>query len=108
VKWDVGGKDNPVTIREQDGETTIKFDSAWESPLRAIRTMSALYPTLLFELTYFESGCCFAGEARFVAGEGQASEYEEGEPGYERIGRAFGWHETDDDEYEEDEYEEDE
>jgi hypothetical protein len=106
VKWDVGGKDNPVDIREQDGKTRISFDTAWDPPLPAIRAMSALYPALTFELRYCELGSGCAGEARYLAGEGQENCYEEDDPGFVRIAREFGWDERfdeEDDDPEEDE-----
>ena len=87
TKWDVGGNDDSAVVSEQDGETTIGFCTAWEPPLPVIRAMSAIYPALVFEMTYCESGCGFAGEVRFVAGEGQDNYYEYGDPGYERIAR---------------------
>jgi hypothetical protein len=67
--------------------------------------MSVLYPELEFDLVYFEPGERFAGEARFVDGEGQHDRYEGDDPEYQRIASEFGWNDEDeeDDDEEEDE-----
>jgi hypothetical protein len=70
TRWDVGGQENPADVQERDGETTIVFVTAWDAPLPVIRAMSAVYPSLTFEMVYFEPLNCFAGKARFVSGKG--------------------------------------
>jgi hypothetical protein len=99
TKWDVGGGSrNTVTVEEQEDVTTIDFLTAWGPPEPVIKAMSAQYPSLIFDLTYFEGGMCFAGETRFVAGEGQGKDYEYDDPEYERIASEFGYGEEEDDE----------
>jgi len=87
-----------VTVEEQEDVTTIDFLTAWGPPEPVIKAMSAQYPSLIFDLTYFEGGMCFAGETRFVAGEGQGKDYEYDDPEYERIASEFGYGEEEDDE----------
>jgi hypothetical protein len=58
--------------------------------------MSALYPRLVFNATYFEGGMCFAGEALFVAGEGLNKDYGDDDPEYQRIAAEFGYDQHDD------------
>lgn len=99
TKWDVGGSStNTMTVEEQEDMTTIDFLTAWGPPEPVIKAMSALYPSLVFNLAYFEGGMCFAGETSFVAGEGQGKDYEYGDPEYERIASEFGYSEEEDNE----------
>jgi hypothetical protein len=76
TKWDVGGQENPVDVQERDGETTIVFYTAWEPPIPVIRAMSAIYPSLTFDMVFFEPLNSFAGKARFVGGEGGQYHFE--------------------------------
>jgi hypothetical protein len=85
-----------VTVEEEEDVTTIDFLTAWSPPVPVIKAMSALYPSLVFNLTYFEGGMCFAGEAHFVAGKGQDNHYGCDSPEYERIASQFGYDEDDD------------
>jgi hypothetical protein len=40
---------------------TVSFDTAWSPPLPVVLAMSRRYPTLEFDLRYFECGCGFNG-----------------------------------------------
>ncbi len=96
TKSDVGGNGRPATVEEQDDVTTIDFLTAWGPPVPVIKAMSILYPSLVFNLAYFEGGMCFAGEAHFLAGEGQDQDYGYDAPEYQRIAAEFGYDEHDD------------
>ena len=50
----------------------IHFDTAWSPPLPVVRKAAELFPSLSFELRYFECGdgfnglfCCREGEVDF-------------------------------------------
>lgn len=45
------------------------FDSPWAAPLDGIARLSELFPDLIFGISYFEPGMCFAGGAVFSNGE---------------------------------------
>jgi hypothetical protein len=65
------GWDNPVERCE-----TITFDTAWSPPLPVVLAMSKKFPTLEFDLRYFESGCAFNG--MYVCKGGEVTCEEEG------------------------------
>jgi hypothetical protein len=46
---------------EDAAEVVFHFDTAWSPPLPLVRRASELFPTLTFELRYFESLGCFNG-----------------------------------------------
>ncbi len=69
-------------------------------PISKVRLPSA-YPSLVFNLAYFEPDNHLGGEARFVAGDGQDRCYEYGQPEYQRLERDLGWDMEDEEEEEE-------
>jgi hypothetical protein len=72
TKWQPDGAE-----RRQDGpsyrtgqqEVLVTFATAWSPPLPVVLAMSKKFPTLDFELRYFESGCCFNGIYECEGGE---------------------------------------
>lgn len=79
--WESGTSDH------EDGtlEYRYNFTTAWGPCDIAIRNISTLFPTLMFELTYSEEGMCFAGGDRFQNGNHIAHVYYEGDsfPSYD-------------------------
>ena len=52
-----------------DQSFSVRFDSAWSPPSQFLETVSALFPTLHFQLAYAEGGACFYGVDAYKAGE---------------------------------------
>jgi hypothetical protein len=82
TKWDVNPEDVDITF---DDEIMINFQTAWGPPCEFVETVSKEYPTLVFHLSYHESGGELCGYNRYSNGEcvsvSQADlEREEGEP----------------------------
>jgi hypothetical protein len=50
------------TVDENDLEVAFTFDSAWSPPLPVIRAMSEKFPSLLFDLDYYECLSGFSGQ----------------------------------------------
>lgn len=50
-------------------EAILRFDSPWSPPRKGIDTISALYPTLTFVLSYREDGLRFFGVATYRNGQ---------------------------------------
>jgi hypothetical protein len=63
-----------------EAKVMVTFDTAWSPPLPVVLAMSKKFPTLEFELRYFEGGCCFNG--LFVC--------EGGEVKVDKVGDYFG------------------
>ena len=66
-------------LEEEDfdyGELLYKFESAWNPPIPVIIAMSKMFPTLTFEMRYFEMGCEFNG--LLVCEAGKITKQEEG------------------------------
>ena len=58
-------------LEEEDfkwGELSYTFESPWSPPMPVIIKMSEMFPTLTFELRYFEQGCEFNGILECKAG----------------------------------------
>lgn len=66
--WGCKWGDCDTHIFRNDNEDAIMFNTAWAPAAEAIQTISGLFPTLKFALTYDESGMCFMGAATFVNG----------------------------------------
>jgi hypothetical protein len=54
-----------------EAEVMVTFDTAWSPPLPVVLAMSKKFPTLEFDLRYFECGCCFNGLFACKGGEVQ-------------------------------------
>jgi hypothetical protein len=54
---------------EADDHLEITFETAWTPPCPVVLAMSQRFPTLKFELRYFEGGQCFNGIYRCQGGE---------------------------------------
>jgi hypothetical protein len=66
TKWDVRGE---LCKGASDSRTAVySFESAWSPPEAGVMAVSALWPTLQFELTWDEPGCDFAGKAIYKDG----------------------------------------
>lgn len=50
-------------------EVTEYFQTAWSPPLGLMEKIAEMFPELSFELSYYETGCCFKGERRYEDGE---------------------------------------
>jgi|APGre2960657505_1045072.scaffolds.fasta_scaffold05809_2 hypothetical protein len=61
TKWD---------LREEDKfeGNEIWFSTAWAAPIPVIAKLSKMFPTVRFELTYYEGGIGYAGSTKFVSG----------------------------------------
>lgn len=64
TKWDVSGAE----VMENE-DLTYVFSTAWAPPEPWVRTVSAQFPNLTFELAYFEPGMMFAGYVVYQEGE---------------------------------------
>jgi len=58
TKWDVA--ESWITDDEDD-MFAVQYDTAWSPNITWIHSMSKLYPTLEFKLTFEEPGCGFCG-----------------------------------------------
>jgi len=88
--WDHGG-----------AHASWYFSTAWAPPVPVIAVLGPKYPTLTFELTYFEPGCCFAGRL-FVHDDEANDEYDESLEYVNAIGEdVFGYEPYDPEEDEE-------
>jgi len=52
----------------ESGEVSYTFRTAWSPPVPVIKAMSEKFPTLRFDLRYYESGGGYQGQAVFEAG----------------------------------------
>lgn len=52
----------------QSGDNCVYFNSPWSGPDEYVRTVSEMYPNLLFELTCVEPGCDFSYKIHFQDG----------------------------------------
>jgi hypothetical protein len=64
TKWDA----SDVRARRKNGRLVYDFLTAWSPPLPFVSACARRQRGLVFELTYQESGCCFAGFVRFARG----------------------------------------
>ena len=68
TKWDVTADielDDEWFDEEEEGAVAIvRFDTAWSPPIEFIQKVAPMFPTLTFELCFWEGGMGFAG--RFV------------------------------------------
>ncbi|MDE2020856.1 MAG: hypothetical protein KGJ13_11020 [Patescibacteria group bacterium] len=58
-----------VVARHNAARLRYDFDSAWDPPLPVVLAMSKEFPSLTFELRYFERGAGFKGELTAKGGE---------------------------------------
>lgn len=62
TKWDITEDDKGVYPTDETEEyLEYTFSTAWSPPVEFIETISRDFPGLTFQLTYAESGVCFAG-----------------------------------------------
>ena len=73
TKWDA---QEPYITEEEDG-LTINFDTAWSPAIPYIKQVAKMYPDLIFDLYFMETGEWFAGRV-FAKNEEVNEEY--GEP----------------------------
>lgn len=52
----------------QCGWNCVYFCSPWDGPYNFVKTVSEMYPELLFELTVVEGGCDFSYKTQFMNG----------------------------------------
>lgn len=71
TKWDIHVQDSRIL----DGELYFAFDTPWGPPDDWLKKVGQDYPTLRFELKYYEPGLCFAGKIVMESG-AVALEYE--------------------------------
>ncbi len=64
TKWDVNYNEVHFVT-----DTHMTFDTAWSPPSAFVKTVSAQYPGLRFELAFSEMGMAFAGTEIFENGE---------------------------------------
>ena len=74
TKW---GICSPELVNEYKEELEYEFESAWAPPAPVILKMSEMFPTLRFELRYFEMGVGFNG--LYICEKGKVIEDKEGE-----------------------------
>jgi hypothetical protein len=72
-KWDA---QEPYIIEDENG-LTIHFDTAWSPAIPYIKQVAIMYPNLIFDLYFMETGEWFAGR---VFAKGDEVEEQYGEP----------------------------
>ncbi len=81
TKW--GDCDTRI-IYNNDRATAVGFSTAWSPPVAAIETISQMFPTLQFVLSYEEGGMCFLGVIALVDGKCFFNKFIEGAD-YEKL-----------------------
>ena len=61
TKWDVDGE----LLENHNTFLQYSFDSAWSPPISFLEKVAKDYPSLTFELEYYEGGMEFAGRSTF-------------------------------------------
>ncbi len=74
TKW---GICSPELVEESKKELEYAFESAWSPATPVILKMSEMFPTLRFELRYFEQGMAFNG--LYICEKGKVTEDKEGD-----------------------------
>ena len=99
TKWDI----DAYSEEPSNNEIVYEFDSAWSPPIKAIETLSKLFPSSLqFKLVYCETGVGFAGVAQIMRGEVEDVCYNSPDPMYQEIANnEFGFENDDEDDDEE-------
>jgi hypothetical protein len=67
TKWDIYyvGFD---CVDKADDSYTYSFTTAWSPPERWLEHVVKQFPDLIFEISYYEPGMCFAGRVTYVRG----------------------------------------
>ena len=65
--------------KEAQADVEYSFETAWAPPSSAFEKISKDFPTLVFELDFYEPGMEFGGSTRFEAGESEGGSEELGE-----------------------------
>ena len=65
TKWDVDAE----VLHQEDCFVQYRFDSAWSPPISFLEKVCKDFPSLSFELEYYEPGMGYAGKAYFDNGE---------------------------------------
>lgn len=61
--------DGPVEVTgDQEGSLCVRFWTPWGPAIQGLTTVSAMFPTLRFDISYFDEGEAFFGCAVFVNG----------------------------------------
>lgn len=69
ANWGTKWEDNGTTLTITDkGFAMFRFDTAWSPPVEGITTISTMFPSLTFVLSYSEMGMGFVGSAGFLDG----------------------------------------
>jgi len=71
TKWDLDDKEQRQVANELLERGSAFFDTAWSPPIQAIEALSRKFPSIFFQLHYWELGMFFAGTATFQDGECQ-------------------------------------
>jgi len=66
TKW---ADDCTEIVSAEDSDLQFIFSTAWSPPCAGIKTISKMYPTAHFILTWEEGGLCFMGGATYHNGE---------------------------------------
>jgi hypothetical protein len=64
TKWDAYF----IQKERRPGRLTYHFQTAWSPPLPVVAQLGRAFPSLAFELLYFERGCAFQGELKLAEG----------------------------------------
>lgn len=68
TKWDIYYSDYTGAFFCEN-EYTYTFDTAWSPPEPWLKHVSTLFPTLEFEIQYYEPGIMFAGTTKYKNGQ---------------------------------------
>lgn len=67
TKWDL--VEDMTTVITLDTEIQVETQTAWAPPLKFFETLSKMYPTMTFTVSYHEEGMMFCGYAEWSGGE---------------------------------------
>jgi hypothetical protein len=72
TKWGFCHQDDNRQLKNIDkekGNLQFNFDCAWSPPTPLIKKLSEMFPTLRFNMQYWEGGAGFQGVAQYMNGE---------------------------------------
>jgi hypothetical protein len=90
TKWNTDCQKDALQLKDE--MCSLVFDTAWTPPCPIIDKLSEMFPTLYFEMTYYEGGQAFAGI--YTAENGESNDRcftpEENLEAYNKIAENFG------------------
>jgi hypothetical protein len=89
TKWDISAdielQDDYFDDDEGGAVAIVRFDSAWSPPIEWVEKVAPMFPTLTFELRFWEGGMGFAGKYTKNGDDVYIEEYRSDDDGYWEI-----------------------